>query len=72
MRSSASQKSVKHNVKARWVEDGKFLTAAGVSAGIEMALYLTAQLKSEEQARLIQAGMDHATSRVFFQLWAGV
>lgn len=46
-------------VKARWVEDGKFLTAAGVSAGIEMALYLAAQLTSEEKARLIQAGMEY-------------
>lgn len=46
-------------VRARWVEDGKFLTAAGVSAGIEMALYLAAQLTSEEKARLIQAGMEY-------------
>ncbi len=46
-------------VKARWIEDGKFLTAAGVSAGIEMALYLAAQLTSEEKARLIQAAMEY-------------
>lgn len=46
-------------VKARWVEDGKFLTAAGVSAGIEMALYLAAQLTTEQRARLIQAGMEY-------------
>ncbi len=46
-------------VKARWVEDGKFLTAAGVSAGIEMALYLAAQLTSVEKARLIQAAMEY-------------
>ncbi|RAM50162.1 MAG: DJ-1/PfpI family protein [Hapalosiphonaceae cyanobacterium JJU2] len=46
-------------VSARWVEDGKFITAAGVSAGIEMALYLAAQLTSEEKARLIQAGMEY-------------
>jgi transcriptional regulator GlxA family with amidase domain len=57
--SSVLEKWGAQYVKARWVEDGKFLTAAGVSAGIEMALYLAAQLTSEEKARLIQAMMEY-------------
>jgi transcriptional regulator GlxA family with amidase domain len=31
----------------RWVEDGKFITSAGVSAGIDMALALVARLTDE-------------------------
>src|SRR5918993_2215447 len=31
-------------VRERWVEDGKFICSAGVSAGIDMALQLTARL----------------------------
>jgi transcriptional regulator GlxA family with amidase domain len=34
-------------VPERWVEDGKFLTSAGVSAGIDMALHLVARLTDE-------------------------
>jgi transcriptional regulator GlxA family with amidase domain len=39
--------------KARWVEDGKFWTSSGVSAGIDMALALTARLHGEELARTV-------------------
>lgn len=43
----------------RWVEDGKFITSAGVSAGIDMALALVARLTSEETARLVQLGIEY-------------
>jgi transcriptional regulator GlxA family with amidase domain len=36
--------------RARWVEDGKFFTASGVSAGMDMALALIARLCGREQA----------------------
>jgi transcriptional regulator GlxA family with amidase domain len=36
---------------ARFVDDGDVITAAGVSAGIDMALHLVARLHSEERAR---------------------
>jgi transcriptional regulator GlxA family with amidase domain len=39
--------------KARWVEDGKFLTSSGVSAGTDMALALIARLCGVEQARQV-------------------
>lgn len=36
--------------KARWVEDGKFFTSAGVSAGIDMSLALIAKLLGQKTA----------------------
>jgi len=38
----------------RWVEDGKFICSAGVSAGIDMALRLAARLTDEQKARQVQ------------------
>jgi transcriptional regulator GlxA family with amidase domain len=46
-------------VPRNWVEDGRFFTAAGVSGGIDMALYLVARLKSEQQAKIIQTSMEY-------------
>ncbi|MBI5285747.1 MAG: DJ-1/PfpI family protein [Chloroflexi bacterium] len=45
--------------KQRWVHDGNVITAAGVSAGIDMALYLVGQLKSPEDARKVQRFMEY-------------
>jgi transcriptional regulator GlxA family with amidase domain len=39
---------------ARFVDDGNVVTAAGVSAGIDMALHLVARLDSVERAREIR------------------
>jgi len=36
--------------KARWVEDGKFITSGGVAAGIDMSLAVIARLTSSEVA----------------------
>ena len=44
-------------VQSNWVEDGNFITAAGVSGGIDMALYLVARLKNEQQAKSMQTSM---------------
>lgn len=41
-------------VRRRWVEDGKFICSAGVSAGIDMALALAARLTDEKTAREVQ------------------
>jgi transcriptional regulator GlxA family with amidase domain len=41
-------------VRKRWVEDGKFICSAGVSAGIDMALQLTARLTDEQTSREVQ------------------
>jgi transcriptional regulator GlxA family with amidase domain len=43
----------------RVVFDGKIVTAAGVSAGIDMALALAARIAGGEVARAIQLGMEY-------------
>jgi transcriptional regulator GlxA family with amidase domain len=46
-------------VAERVVFDGRFVTGAGVSAGIDMALALTARVHGEELARAIQLGIEY-------------
>ncbi len=46
-------------VRKRWVEDGKFICSAGVSAGIDMALELAARLTDEETARRVQQSLGY-------------
>jgi putative intracellular protease/amidase len=43
----------------RVVEQGKIITAAGVSAGIDMALTLAARLIGEDGAKAIQLGIEY-------------
>jgi transcriptional regulator GlxA family with amidase domain len=43
----------------RYVRDGNVVTSAGVSAGIDMALWLTGQLHDPQFARLVQRGMEY-------------
>jgi transcriptional regulator GlxA family with amidase domain len=47
----------------RWVEDGKFITSAGVSAGIDMALALVARLTVEPTARRLQLSLSTTPTR---------
>jgi len=46
-------------VAERVVEDGKVITAAGVSAGIDMALTLVARIAGDEVAQAIQLGIEY-------------
>jgi transcriptional regulator GlxA family with amidase domain len=46
-------------VSERVVEDGKILTAAGVSSGIDMALTLAARIAGETVAQAIQLGIEY-------------
>jgi transcriptional regulator GlxA family with amidase domain len=46
-------------VPQRWVEDGRYLTGAGVSAGIDTALRLAAILTSDDVARMIQLAIEY-------------
>lgn len=46
-------------VPQRWVADGKYLTGAGVSAGIDTALQLAAKLTSDDLARAVQLGVEY-------------
>jgi transcriptional regulator GlxA family with amidase domain len=45
--------------KARWVEDGKFITSGGVAAGIDMSLALIAKLTSAETAEQVASGTEY-------------
>ena len=44
---------------ARFVRDGNLITAAGVSAGIDMALWLTGERFGEKHGYAVQRGMEY-------------
>jgi transcriptional regulator GlxA family with amidase domain len=46
-------------VQQRFVEQGKVITAAGVSAGIDMALILVARIAGNDVAKAIQLGIEY-------------
>jgi transcriptional regulator GlxA family with amidase domain len=46
-------------VAERWVHDGNVITAAGVSAGIDMALYVVGVIKGPEEARRLQKAIEY-------------
>lgn len=48
-----------HPTDARIVEDGKVITAAGVSAGIDMALMLTHKIAGPQFAQAMQLGIEY-------------
>ena len=52
-------------VRQRVVSDGKVITAAGVSSGIDMALALAARIADEETARAIQLLIEYAPEPPF-------
>jgi transcriptional regulator GlxA family with amidase domain len=45
--------------KVRYVRDGNLVTSAGVSAGIDMSLWLVGQLHGPDHARLTQKMMEY-------------
>jgi transcriptional regulator GlxA family with amidase domain len=54
---------VKWVKKARWVEDGKFFTSAGVSAGIDMSLAVVAKIAGAELAAEAAKQMEYEWHR---------
>lgn len=46
-------------VAERVVEDGKIVTAAGVAAGLDMALRLAARIAGDDVAKAIQLGIEY-------------
>jgi putative intracellular protease/amidase len=46
-------------VTGRWVEEGKYMTAAGVSAGIDMALHLVGREAGTEAAEAVQLWIEY-------------
>jgi transcriptional regulator GlxA family with amidase domain len=45
--------------EARWVEDGKFFTSSGVSAGIDMALAVAARLGGPQTGELLALATEY-------------
>ena len=52
-------------LRQRYVFDGKLVTSAGVSAGIDMSLALAAALRGPEVAQAIQLGIEYAPEPPF-------
>jgi transcriptional regulator GlxA family with amidase domain len=48
---------------ARWVDHGRVLTSAGISAGMDMSLHLVARLGGEALALRTARQMDYAWNR---------
>jgi transcriptional regulator GlxA family with amidase domain len=48
---------------ARWVEDGKFVTSSGVSAGIDMALAVIGRRYDQATAEQIAGAMEYEWNR---------
>jgi cyclohexyl-isocyanide hydratase len=51
--------------KGRVVRDGKFFTGGGVTAGIDFALTMVAELAGQEAAESIQLGIEYAPAPPF-------
>lgn len=45
--------------EARWVEDGKFVTSSGVSAGMDMALAVIARLTSKQVSETLAVATEY-------------
>jgi transcriptional regulator GlxA family with amidase domain len=51
--------NVKWVPQARWVEDGKFFTSSGVSAGMDMSLAVMSKIFGEDAAQAIAVGTEY-------------
>ena len=49
--------------EARWVEDGKFFTSSGVSAGMDMSLALIAKVLGQESAEQVATWTEYEWHR---------
>ena len=45
--------------KERYVQEGKIITAQGVSAGIDMSLFLASQIAGDENAKAYQLFIEY-------------
>ncbi len=45
--------------RARWVEDGKYITSSGVAAGTDMALSVLARIYGRDQARHLARALEY-------------
>jgi transcriptional regulator GlxA family with amidase domain len=61
LRAMFPQLDVQENI--RWIDAGKVVTSAGISAGLDMSLHLVARLESEELAVRTARQMDYDWQR---------
>ncbi len=72
-----------HYVQKRWTANGNIVNSAGVSAGIDMALYMVSRLTDEETARRVQwliqynpqppfGGIDYEHMKLLPRLFRGI
>ncbi|KAG0236339.1 ThiJ/PfpI domain-containing protein [Mortierella sp. GBAus27b] len=50
--------------KARWVQDGKFVSSSGVSAGIDAALYIVSEWTSIENAEKVAKTIEYTWHKI--------
>ncbi|KAG9068658.1 hypothetical protein KI688_010935 [Linnemannia hyalina] len=50
--------------RARWVQDGKYVSSSGVSAGIDAALFILAELTTTENAEAVATYIEYTWHRV--------
>jgi transcriptional regulator GlxA family with amidase domain len=55
-------------VRKRWVDNGKVINSAGVSAGIDMALFFVSRLAGEATAKRVQKHIDYDPVPPFGQI----
>lgn len=53
-------------VRQRFVKSGKYITASGVSSGIDMALYIVKSLVSKAHARDLRFGIEYFPNQYHF------
>jgi transcriptional regulator GlxA family with amidase domain len=56
-------------LRQRWVENGKIINSAGVSAGVDMGLFLVAKLEGEAAAKDVQLWIDYDPQPPFTIDW---
>lgn len=56
---SAGGEGILWQRSARWVEEGKYFTSSGISAGIDMALAVISKIHGIDQARAIAARAEY-------------
>jgi len=51
-------------VRKRFIQDGKYITASGVSAGIDLSLFILKTLVSKKHAKSIQFGIEYFPNKI--------
>ncbi len=50
--------------RARWVQDGKFVSSSGVSAGIDAALFIVSELTDMKHAEAVATEIEYTWHKI--------